>query len=157
MFRFRIELFLPALAVMLVAGVFGMWWPLLKEAFHHGARGESGYDLLCFGVTAALVCIAGSVRRRLPNYAGAPPLGDVVRIVVPFIAVLLFAMTNALAASTLSDFLLPAQSGRISALYAAGGMSLGVAAFCIYHIALIIVEYRRDLAWERRMHPNEHK
>lgn len=157
MFRFRPELFLPTLAAILLVGIFGMAWPVLDEAHRYLVRIDAGADLLCYIVTAVLVCVGGGVRRRLPNYAGAPPLRDVVRILLPFIVVVLFATVNITWSSALIELLTPLQSGRSFALQTARGISAGVILCCLYHATLIIVTYRRDLAWERRMHPNEHK
>lgn len=157
MFRFRIEFFLPTLAAILLVGAFGMLWPVIAESHQYLVRIDAGADLLCYLVTAVLVCVGGGVRRRLPNYAGAPPLRDVVRILLPFAFVVLFAGANIAWASALIEGLTALQSGRSFALQMARGISLGVILCCLYHAALILVVYRRDIAWERRMHPNEHK
>jgi len=157
MFRFRPEVMFAVLALLVLSAEVGVMWPYWVGAFQSAVRLELTHVALAMAGTAVLVGVVSGIRRSLPNYAGAPPVADLVRILVPFAVVTLLAAANIMALSTMLGQVLDSQTGRIFALQAARAMSLGVIGFALYHAALIIVEFRRDVAWDRRMHPHQYQ
>lgn len=156
MFRFRLEVMFLVLVVLRLSGAVGLWWPTGAEAFKSAVRNEGIYPLLAFVSTAVLIGATGGLRRRLPNYAGAPPVRDLIRILCPYVVAGLLATANLVALSALLGTTPDTNTGMTFALYVARAMNLGVITFGLYFATFIVVEYRRDVAWERRIHPHQY-
>jgi len=163
MFKFRLDLMLCTAAAICLFGVLGQLVPSLHSVVENlklwtswsaETGASNGAIVLAILGTALRVGYVTAARRSLPRYGGAPPLKDLLVLVIPYLVTAVLALAAATWVSGLLSVIPEAWSFRYVTMQLSRLADLGVVCWCLYMTFYSVRDYRQECEWDRNMNPH---
>jgi TctA family transporter len=113
------------------------------------------YLLLAILAACALGSYYGGMPRKLPNYAGRPPLASLMAHLKGPAILVVSAVVLLVAQFSLHGTAVAVGQFAVWALYSAAGLTLGLAVASIGVAAKLVRRYRQECEWEDQLHPQQ--
>lgn len=163
MFKFRLDLMLCTAAAICLFGVLGQLVPSLHSVVENlklwtswstETGASNGAIVLAILGSALRVGYIAAARRSLPIYAGAPPLKDLVILLIPFVVTGVLALAASIWVTGLISVIPEGWSFRYITMQLSRLADLGVVCWGIFQAVYNVRLYRCECEWDRQANPH---